>query len=85
MSRRTKYDIYYEVLEVVRRKGSCPITRISYAVGFPVDRAKKAVEFLILNGLLREENIGDKKVYRITTRGGEFLQALKTVRRFILK
>jgi len=83
LSRRTKYEIYLDVLEAVRRKGACPITRISYSAGMPVDRTKKVVKFLVARGLLREEIIGDRKVYRITERGGEFLAALRTVRRFI--
>jgi len=34
-------------------------------------------------GLLKEVNIGDKKLFRITDRGGEFLEALRTVRKFV--
>lgn len=83
LPKRTRYDIYRDVLETVRRKGACPITRISYGAGMPVDRAKKVVKFLVSRGLLRELNVGDKRLYRITTRGGEFLEALRTVRKFI--
>jgi len=83
LGRRTKYEIYLDVLETVRRKGTCPITRISYGAGIPVDRTKKVVRLLVSRGLLREENVGDKRLYRITTRGGEFLEALRTVRKFI--
>ena len=83
LSKRTRYDIYLDVLETVRRRGACPITRLSYGAGLPVDRTKKVVEFLLSRGLLREANIGDRKLYRITVRGGEFLQALRTVRKFI--
>lgn len=82
LGRRTKYEIYLDVLETVRRRGSCPITRVSYGAGIPVDRTKRVVEFLVSRGLLREENISDRRLYRITTRGGEFLEALRTVRKF---
>ena len=81
--RRTRYDIYLDVLETLRRRGACPITRISYGAGIPVDRAKKIVKFLESRGLLKEENIGGKKLYRITGRGGEFLDALRIVKFFI--
>jgi len=47
LSRRTRYDIYLDVLETLRRRGACPITRISYGAGIPVDRAKKIVKFLV--------------------------------------
>jgi predicted transcriptional regulator len=83
MGRRTRYEIYSDILEMVLRRGASPLTRISYGAGLPVDRTKKALQFLVSRGLLKEENIGDIKVYRITKRGGEFLEALKTVRKFI--
>jgi len=83
LPKRTRYEIYLDVLETVRRKGACSLTRLSYGAGLPVDRTKNVVKFLILRGLLKEVNIGDKRLYRITERGGEFLEALRTVRKFI--
>lgn len=83
MKRRTRYEIYLDVLDAVRRKGAITITRISYSAQLPVDRTKRIVNFLISKGLLREENIGNRKLYRLTERGGAFLEALKTVRKFI--
>lgn len=83
LRKRTRYDIYLDVLETVRRRGPSPITRLSYGVGLPVDRTKKVAEFLLSRGLLRKVNIGDREHYRITDRGGEFLQALRTVRKFV--
>jgi len=83
LPRRTRYEIYLDILEAVRRKGACPITRLSYGAGLPVDRTKKVVDFLLAQGLLRQENIGERRVYRITQRGGEFLAALRTIRRFV--
>ncbi|MCD6470019.1 hypothetical protein J7L29_04390 [Candidatus Bathyarchaeota archaeon] len=83
MKRRTRYEIYLDVLDAVRRKGAITITRISYSAQLPVDRTKRIVNFLVSKGLLREENIGNRKLYRLTERGGAFLKALKTVRKFI--
>lgn len=83
LPRRTRYEIYLDILETVRRKGACPITRLSYGAGLPVDRTRKVVDFLLARGLLREENIGERRVYRINQRGGEFLTALRTVRKFV--
>jgi len=83
LRKRTRYEIYLDILETVRRKGACPITRLSYGAGLPVDRTKKIVEFLLARGLLKEVNIGERELYRITERGGEFLQALRTVRKFV--
>jgi predicted transcriptional regulator len=81
--RRLRYDIYSDILETVLRRGSSNITRISYGANLPVDRAKKAVLFLASHGLLREEVFGTSREYRLTARGGEFLNALKTVRKYL--
>jgi predicted transcriptional regulator len=82
MERRTRYDIYSSILDTIRRKGSIGITRISYSVGVPVDRAKTAISFLVERRLIEEEKQGETRTYRLTARGGESLQALKTVKRY---
>ena len=83
MKRRTRYDIYMDTLDTVRRTGLNGITRISYGANLPVDRAKKIIDFFIKYDLVREEEYGDIKGYRITARGGQFLQALRTVKLYI--
>ncbi|MGD2142068.1 MAG: winged helix-turn-helix domain-containing protein [Candidatus Bathyarchaeota archaeon] len=83
MKRRTRYDIYRDTLDTIRRKGVSPITRISYGANLPVDRAKNIVEFLYSRGLVKEEEYGNTTGFRITARGGAFLQALHTVKMYI--
>jgi predicted transcriptional regulator len=83
MPKRTIYDIYKDTLETIRRKGCQGITRISYGANLPVDRANDTVSFLAESGLIKEEEYNGSRGYRITARGGEFLQALKTVNTYI--
>ena len=83
MQRRTRYDIYMDTLETIRRKGVSAITRISYGANLPVDRAKEVMDFLLERGLVKEEEYGSTRGYRITARGGEFLQALQVVRKYV--
>lgn len=83
MIKRTRYEIYLAILGAVRSGGACPITRLSYSARLPVDRTKVVVEFLLSKGLLKEVNIGNRKLFRITDTGGEFLEALRTVRKFV--
>ncbi|MEM2820436.1 MAG: hypothetical protein QXF31_04610 [Candidatus Bathyarchaeia archaeon] len=40
-------------------------------------------QFPSFEGLLKEDSVGDKKAYRLTDRGGAFLEALKTIKKFI--
>ena len=79
MERRTRYDIYRDTLEAIRRTGSSGITRISYGANLPVDRARDVLTYLSERKLVKEELNGTRKAYRMTPRGGEFLQALQKV------
>lgn len=83
MPRRTRYDIYQDILEAVQRRGMSGITRISYGANMPVDRAKEAIEFLMDRGLCNLEDFGGDEGYVITAKGGRFLKALKTVKQLL--
>lgn len=80
--RRTKYDIYADVIEMVARKDLCSLTRISYGANMPVDRAKKVLSFLVSRGFLREVLVADSKKYRATKWGLEFLETYKRMQKF---
>jgi len=80
--RRTKYDIYADAIEVVAKKGLCSLTRISYGANMPVDRAKKIVNFLVSHGFIREVTVGDRKQYRATKWGLEYLETFRRMQKF---
>ena len=80
--RRTKYDIYADSVEVIAKKGLCSLTRISYGANMPVDRAKKILNLLVSHGFVREITVGDRKKYRTTKRGLEYLETFKRMQRF---
>jgi uncharacterized repeat protein (TIGR01451 family) len=79
--RRTKYEIYEELLDIVARRGYCRLTRASYGANLPVDRAKKSLTFLASRGFVKEESVDDSKIYRITKRGLEYLETFKQMRK----
>jgi predicted transcriptional regulator len=82
-ARRSPLDLYAELLEVLRRTASpCRITRLSYAVGMPVDRTHRAVSFLVQLGLVTR--VADETpAWRLTRRGYEFLQTYWKLRSFL--
>lgn len=59
------------------------VTRISYGSNLPVDRAKESLDFLEKKGMIKQINLSGNRGYMITARGGEYLQAHKTVKKFI--
>jgi predicted transcriptional regulator len=83
LERRTRYDIYADILGVIMERGVMGVTRISYGANLPVDRAKESLEFLLERGMVKEANYAGNKGFVITAKGGEYLQAHRTVKRFI--
>ncbi len=67
---------------MIAKKGLCSLTRISYGANMPVDRAKKILNFLVSHGFVRELTVGDRKKYRATKWGLEYLETFKRMQRF---
>jgi predicted transcriptional regulator/KaiC/GvpD/RAD55 family RecA-like ATPase len=80
--RRTKYDIYADIVEVIMKKGICSVTRVSYASNLPVDRAKKSLELLVSHGFIREIETADRKKYQVTKWGLEYLETYRRMQKF---
>lgn len=83
MERRTRYDIYADILGVIMERGVMGVTRISYGANLPVDRCKEALEFLLDRGMVKESEYGGNRGYVITAKGGEYVTAHRTVKRYI--
>ena len=81
LDRRTKYDIYADLLKTVMKRGSCGVTRASYGANLPIDRAKKSLRLLASRGFVREEVTDDSSRYRITKRGMEYLEVFGKMRK----
>ena len=79
--RRTKYDIYADIIETIARKGLCSLTRVSYGANMPVDRTKKELGFLIKHGFINEVATESSKKYRTTKWGLEYLETYKRMRK----
>ena len=82
--RRTKYDIYADIIETIARKGLCSLTRVSYGANMPVDRTKKELGFLVKHGFINElalERARASKKYRATKWGLEYLETYKRMRK----
>ena len=72
--KRTRYDIYADVLEAIKRNAPCTLTRASYGARMPVDRAKKVLARLEQAGFVRVELIGGRKHYVLAPLGAKFLE-----------
>jgi len=81
LDRRTKYEIYADLLRTIAKRKQCTLTRASYGANLPVDRAKRFLHFLASKGFAKEETIDDSKIYKITKRGLEYLETFKQMRK----
>jgi predicted transcriptional regulator len=81
--RRERTELFAEILEVVKHHhGRARLTRMSYAVGMPVDRLKLALGRLRSLSLIDVEDLGGVTVYDLTVRGQQFLDTYWKMRAF---
>jgi predicted transcriptional regulator len=83
-SKRSKTDLYAEVLEVVTHyPEGARITKLSYGVGVPVDRLKLIIDRLCSYGLANKSEDEEGAYYGITPRGLEFLDIFWKMKGFL--
>jgi len=75
--KRTRYDIYAELIRVIYIYGHCPLTRAARSTNMPVDRAKISLTELMDRGLLEDEDDDGRTVYKVTVRGHQYLELYK--------
>lgn len=84
MKKRSRVDIYADILEVLKRRPEgASITRVSYGAGLPLDRLKLMLKTLSDYGLVTVRVAGDSRAYNISRRGLEFLDAYRRMQGFM--
>jgi len=81
--RRSKLEMYIDILKVLSHRGPLKLTHIMYKANVNCSVLKQYLDFLIQQNLVEERTIGKKRtVYAITQRGITVLKhfrELKTV------
>lgn len=77
--KRSRYDIYAELIRVIMVYGYCPLTRAARSTNMPVDRAKESILELVERGLLQDEDDEGSIVYSVTVRGHQYLELYKRI------
>ncbi len=75
--KRTRYDIYAELIRVIYIWGGSPLTRAARSTNMPVDRAKESITELVGRGLLEEDDDDGMRVFKVTVRGHQYLELYK--------
>ncbi len=73
--RRSKLEMYIDILKVLARHGPLKLTHIMYKANVNCSVLKNYLEFLITQNLVEERTAGKKRiVYAITDRGRTVLK-----------
>jgi predicted transcriptional regulator len=75
--KRTRYDIYAELIRVISVYGYCPLTRAARSTNMPVDRAKESILELVDRGLLQIDDEEGSILYSVSVRGHQYLEIYK--------
>lgn len=79
--RRSKLEMYVDILKVLARSGPLKLTHIMYKANVNCSVLKEYLDFLIKQGLVEERSVGKKRiVYAATERGITVLKYFRELR-----
>lgn len=80
--KRTKLEVTRDILEVLQKNRQVKITHLIYKSNLSNNSIKSYLDNLIKNNLIEQIFNGDKKFFKITSRGLEFLQEFNRIKLF---
>jgi len=79
--RRSKLEVYIDILEVLAIRGPLKLTHIMYKSNVNCSVLKDQLEFLIKNTLVEERILRKEKVvYAVTPRGLQILKSFREIK-----
>ena len=78
--RRSKLEIYIDILNVLAQKGQLKLTHIMYKSNVNCKVLKEQLEFLVKNGLVEERILRKERVvYGISSKGFQTLKYFREI------
>jgi predicted transcriptional regulator len=82
--RRSKLEMYMDILKVLAHRSPLKLTHVMYASNVNCNILKEYLEFLIKQGLVKENKVGKSRVtYAITERGLSLLKHFRELRQVL--
>jgi predicted transcriptional regulator len=82
--RRSKLEVYLDILDVLALKGPLKLTHIMYKSNVNCSVLKEQLDFLIKNNLVEERILKrDRIVYALSQRGLNVLKAFREVKQVL--
>ncbi len=77
--RRSRFEIIAEILKISSVKEGVNVTKIVYKVNLNFKTAQEYITYLIEIGFLEEIDVNDRKRYRTTEKGRDFIRKFDTM------
>jgi predicted transcriptional regulator len=82
--RRTKFQIYFDILEVLCQESkfsrNCSLTKVAHRANLPYDRFKASLESLIRLAMISKVSEGE---FVVTGKGLEYVEEYKKINDFL--
>lgn len=82
VQKRTKLEVIHDILAVLQQHRQLRITRLIYKANLSNNTIKKYIQDLLNKNLIKSENLQDKKVYKLTQKGMDFLSEFQKMKLF---
>ncbi|NIO37201.1 ArsR family transcriptional regulator [Candidatus Bathyarchaeota archaeon] len=82
--RRSKLEMYIDILKVLAHKGPLKLTHIMYKANVNCSVLKEYLDFLMEQGLVEERSVGKRRViYAITQKGIKVLKYFRDLKQIL--
>jgi len=82
MVKRNRLEVTRDILEILQKNRQVKITHLIYKANLSNNSIKPYMEYLLKNGFMEEISDKDKRFFKITTKGNEFLTEFSKIKIF---
>ena len=82
MVKRNRLEVTRDILEILQKNRQVKITHLIYKANLSNNSIKPYMEYLLKNGFMEEVSDKDKRFFKITPKGNEFLIEFSKIKIF---
>ena len=82
MTKRTKLEVTRDILDTLQKNRQVKITHLIYKANLSNNSIKPYIEYLLKNKMMKEVMDRDKRFFKITLKGNEFLIEFNKIKIF---
>ncbi len=82
MAKRTKLEVTRDILDILQKNRQVKITHLIYKANLSNNSIKPYMQYLLSNKMMEEVKDKDKRFFKITPKGNEFLMEFSKIKVF---